>query len=141
VYHAIAHDLKRKGREAVVPTSGIDDSCSTQFRAVAAMTMRLFTGFGLSSTIDSGARPMQRTSSAFRVATTLLAIVFLGGCTTYYRVTDPVSGKSYYSTSVDQNKSGVTKLVDARTGSKVTIQNSEISEISKDEYNAAKAVK
>jgi hypothetical protein len=84
---------------------------------------------------------MQRTSSAFRVATTLLAIVFLGGCTTYYRVTDPVSGKSYYSTSVDQNKSGVTKLVDARTGSKVTIQNSEISEISKDEYNAAKAVK
>ncbi|GDY00254.1 hypothetical protein LBMAG48_26570 [Phycisphaerae bacterium] len=71
----------------------------------------------------------------------MLAILSLSGCTTYYKVADPVSGKSYYTTSVDQNKSGVTKLVDARTGSKVTIQNSEVTKISKDEYKAAKDAK
>ena len=71
----------------------------------------------------------------------MLAIFSLSGCTTYYKVADPVSGKSYYTTSVDQNKSGVTKLVDARTGSKVTIQNSEVTKISKDEYKAAKDAK
>ena len=84
---------------------------------------------------------MQHQPSPSRVATALLALLCLSGCTTYYKVADPVSGKSYYTTSVDQNKSGVTKLVDARTGSKVTIQNSEVTEISKDEYNAAKAAK
>ena len=72
---------------------------------------------------------------------TMLVILSLSGCTTYYKVADPVSGKSYYTTSVDQNKSGVTKLVDARTGSKVTIQNSEVTKISKDEYKAAKDAK
>jgi ABC-type uncharacterized transport system auxiliary subunit len=84
---------------------------------------------------------MQHTPTAASVATALLALLCLGGCTTYYKVADPISGKSYYTTSVDQNKQGVTKLYDARTGSKVTIQNSEITEISKDEYNAAKAAK
>lgn len=84
---------------------------------------------------------MKHQPSPSRVATALLALLCLSGCTTYYKVADPVSGKSYYTTSVDQNKSGVTKLVDARTGSKVTIQNSEVTEISKDEYNAAKAAK
>ena len=72
---------------------------------------------------------------------TMLVILSLSGCTTYYKVADPVSGKSYYTTSVDQNKSGVTKLVDARTGSKVTIQNSEVTKNSKDEYKAAKDAK
>lgn len=84
---------------------------------------------------------MQHSSSSVRFAIALLGLLCLSGCTSYYKVADPVSGKSYYTTSVDQNKSGVTKLVDARTGSKVTIQNSEVTKISENEYNAAKAVK
>ena len=84
---------------------------------------------------------MQHTPTIARAATALLALLCLSGCTTYYKVADPVSGKSYYTTSVDQNRQGVTKFYDARTGSKVTLQNSEITEITKDDYNAAKAAK
>jgi pyruvate dehydrogenase E2 component (dihydrolipoamide acetyltransferase) len=55
-------------------------------------------------------------------------------------VTDPQSGKEYYTDNVDKVKmSGAVKLKDARTGSEVTIQNSEVKEISKDEYKAGLA--
>jgi hypothetical protein len=60
------------------------------------------------------------------------------GCTSYYRVTDPASGKEYYTTSVDEKgKSGAVKIKDERTGSFVTLQSSEVREISADEYKAA----
>ena len=75
------------------------------------------------------------------VAMVLLTVVpLVGGCTTYYKVHDPTTGKSYYTTKVTE-KSGATVLTDARTGSKVTIQNSEISTVSKSEYDKARAAK
>lgn len=62
------------------------------------------------------------------------------GCTTYYRVTDPASGKSYYTTEVKEaGKSGAVKVTDAKTGSKVTLQSSEVKEISEEEYKAGLA--
>jgi hypothetical protein len=59
------------------------------------------------------------------------------GCTHYYRVNDPAGNKDYYTTKVDQTKSGSIKLKDARTGATVTLQSSEVKEISEDEYEAA----
>ncbi|MFY4730438.1 hypothetical protein [Nitrospira sp. BLG_2] len=57
------------------------------------------------------------------------------GCTTYYRVTDPASGKTYYTTKVkDAGKGGAVKITDDKTGSTVTLQSSEVKEISSDEY-------
>ena len=56
------------------------------------------------------------------------------GCTNYYRVTDPTTGKAYYTTKVgDTGKGGAVNIKDEKMGSIVTLQSSEVKEISKDE--------
>jgi hypothetical protein len=64
----------------------------------------------------------------------LSLFLLVTGCATYYKVTDPQSGKVYYTEDIDNLKGGAVKLKDARTGSVVTIQNSEVKEISGQEY-------
>jgi hypothetical protein len=60
------------------------------------------------------------------------------GCSSYYRVTDPASGKTYYTTKVDNaGRAGAVKIKDAKTGSMVTLQSSEVKEISEEEYEAS----
>ena len=55
------------------------------------------------------------------VTTALLAIVLMtAGCTTYYRVTEPGSGKMYYTTDVKRRGSAV-EFKDAKSGSEVTL--------------------
>ncbi len=59
------------------------------------------------------------------------------GCSSYYRVTDPASGKAYYTTKVGEaGRAGAVKIKDAKTGSTVTLQSSEVKEISAKEYEA-----
>ena len=76
-----------------------------------------------------------------KIVVTVLMIgglsMLVAGCTTYYRVTDPASGKAYYTTKVDDaGKAGAVKIKDEKTGSTVTLQSSEVKEISEDEYKA-----
>jgi hypothetical protein len=78
----------------------------------------------------------------------LIAALMLGGltmlvagCTNYYRVTDPTTGKAYYTTKVGDAGSGAIKIKDEKTGSMVTLQSSEVKEISKDEYEAGMMTK
>jgi len=74
-----------------------------------------------------------------RLITSLLVcglIITAAGCTSYYRVTDPSSGKAYYTTKVDDVRGGAVKIKDSKTGSTVTLQSSDVKEISEDEYNA-----
>ena len=60
------------------------------------------------------------------------------GCTDHYRVTDPMSGKSYYTTKVDNaGRGGAVKTKDEKSGSIVTLQSSEVKTISEEEYEAA----
>ncbi len=61
------------------------------------------------------------------------------GCTTYYQVTDPTTGKRYYTTEYDQARDGAVSLTDERSGAEVTIQNSEIKELKQGAYEAAVA--
>lgn len=63
--------------------------------------------------------------------------LLIAGCTTHYKVTDPASGKTYYTTKVHQNKAGSIEFKDAQTGNTVTVQNSEVAKIDKKEYNDA----
>jgi hypothetical protein len=73
-------------------------------------------------------------------STALLAIVLVSaGCTTYYRVTDPGSGRMYYTTDIKRRGSAV-EFTDAKSGSEVTLQGSEIKEISSEDFqkNTAK---
>ena len=59
------------------------------------------------------------------------------GCSSYYRVTDPASGKTYYTTKIDNaGRAGAVKIKDGKTGSMVTLQSSEVKEISEEEYEA-----
>jgi hypothetical protein len=70
----------------------------------------------------------------------LCLAIAITGCTSYYRVTDPTSGKSYYTTEVKETgRSGAVKVKDAKTGSMVTLQSSEVKEISEEEYKAGLA--
>ena len=67
-----------------------------------------------------------------------LGLVLASGCTSYYKVTDPSTGKTYYSTEVKQHSSGATTLKDARTGDEVTVQNSDVQKVNKEAYDAGR---
>jgi hypothetical protein len=70
----------------------------------------------------------------------VVLMMLLAGCfgsirSNYYMVRDPGSGTAYYTTEVDKaGSTGQVKFKDAKTGSAVTLQNSEVKEISKDEF-------
>ena len=66
-----------------------------------------------------------------------VAMVGLSGCTSYYKVHDPSTGKDYYTTNVER-KSGTTVLKDGRTGAKVSVQNSEVTKITKEQYETGR---
>jgi len=66
----------------------------------------------------------------------LLSVALLaGGCTTYYQIQDPVTGDVYYADGIKTLDDGAVRFNDARSGSEVTVQNSDIKEISEDEFN------
>jgi len=69
--------------------------------------------------------------------------MLVAGCSdNHYRVTDPASGTAYYTTKVsDAGKGGAVKIKDAKTGSTVTLQSSDVKEISEDEYQAGMMAK
>jgi hypothetical protein len=69
----------------------------------------------------------------------VLAGVALGlaGCsTTYYMVKDPTDGKTYYTTELHKSD-GTVSFKDAKTLTDVTIQNSQVEQITKDQYTVA----
>jgi hypothetical protein len=68
----------------------------------------------------------------------VLCLFLLAGCGGYFKVVDPASKNVYYTEEVEQSRStGAVKFIDAKTGSAVNLQNSEISEVSKEEFKAA----
>ena len=67
-----------------------------------------------------------------------VAGMLAGGCTTYYKVTDPTTGRAYYTTELQHRESGAATLKDGRTGNKVSVQNSEVEKISKEEYESGR---
>jgi hypothetical protein len=72
------------------------------------------------------------------LAAVALALLCAGGCTTYYKVTDPTTNRAYYTTELQHKNSGAATLKDARTGNKVNLQNSEVQTISKEEFESGK---
>jgi hypothetical protein len=64
-------------------------------------------------------------------------LVMAAGCTHYYQVSDPAGTKMYYTTGIDKTDAGAIRIKDEKTGADVTLQSSEVKEISQDEYEAA----
>jgi hypothetical protein len=74
-----------------------------------------------------------------RYLTIALACFFLIGvlgCGSYYKVVDPATDKTYYTEKIKKINGGAIKLKDANSGAEVTIQNSEVTEINKEEFRA-----
>jgi hypothetical protein len=65
----------------------------------------------------------------------LFAVVLAGGCTSYYQIRDPDSGRTYYTDDMKTLEGGAVRFTDAQTGNEVTIQDSSVEEISEDEFN------
>ena len=69
-----------------------------------------------------------------------LCVCLLGaGCATYYKVTDPQSGKEYYTKEIHNLSGSAVRVKDDRTGKNVSLQISEVKEISAKEYKAGVA--
>ena len=64
----------------------------------------------------------------------ILAVIFLAGCN-YYRVTDPATSRVYYTRDVQKLSGGAIRIKDEKSGNEVTLQNSEVQKIEKEEFN------
>jgi hypothetical protein len=74
--------------------------------------------------------------------TVILGLVAMAmGCTSYYLVTEPKTGRQYYTTEWETGRGGTTRFTDAKTGAIVTIQESEIREVSEKEFQTNTVVK
>lgn len=70
-------------------------------------------------------------------ALTILVVFGLSACGGgYYKVVDPATDKTYYTKKIHEEKGGAIKLEDANTGSTITLQNSEVTQINKEEFKA-----
>jgi hypothetical protein len=65
--------------------------------------------------------------------------ILVGGCASYYKVTDPQSGKEYYTKEIHNLNGSAVRVKDASTGKNVSLQISEVKEISAKEYKAGLA--
>jgi len=77
---------------------------------------------------------------ARRVLLTVAAAgtTLVAGCSGYYRVTDPASGKQFYTHSVDRSdRQGYIEFTDVVTGAEVTLQSSEVKKIDSATFEAA----
>jgi hypothetical protein len=60
----------------------------------------------------------------------------LAACAHYFKVTDPSNGKVFYTEDIERKGSAV-EFKDAQTGGVITLQNSAINQIDKQEYETA----
>ncbi len=74
-----------------------------------------------------------------RLILVLLLVTLTVGCHGRFMVTDPVTQNVYYTTKVRKKLGGAVKFRDARTGQKVTLQNSQVKKLSKRKWIRALA--
>jgi hypothetical protein len=77
---------------------------------------------------------MPRTRSAVVMA---LLLISTTGCTTYYQITDPASGRRYYADDIKRRNDGTVQFKDLKSGAEVTLRSSEVREVSSDEVKKA----
>jgi len=76
----------------------------------------------------------------FKLLAVVLPMVALTGCASYFKVTEPASGKEFYTQDVSRKiGGGAIEFKDAKTGAITTLQNSQVLEIDKKTYEAGLA--
>jgi hypothetical protein len=78
-----------------------------------------------------------RSAPSAVVVALLLTGLSTAGCTTYYQVTDPASGRLYYADDLKRSKDGTVQFKDLKSGADVTLRSSEVREVSSDEVKKA----
>ena len=70
-----------------------------------------------------------------------LAALAVSGCASYYKVTEPASGKEFFTQEVSRKlgAGGAIEFKDAKTGAITTLQNSQVLEIDEKTYKAGLA--
>lgn len=64
-------------------------------------------------------------------------VLAVSACASYYKVTEPTSGKEFYTQKVSRKISGgAIEFKDAKSGAVTTLQNSQVLEIDKKTYDA-----
>ncbi len=76
-----------------------------------------------------------------RMLWAVLTLFLLAGCGGYWQVVDPTSKTTYYTREVKRTPGGTVQFTDAKTGKQVTLQNSEVLEVSKDDFKAGTGAK
>ena len=72
-----------------------------------------------------------------RILAVVPLMLLAGGCASYYKVTEPGSGKEFYTQDVSRRvTNGSVEFKDAKTGATTTLQNSQVLEIDKKTYEA-----
>lgn len=71
------------------------------------------------------------------IITVVLSLVAVGCSSSYYIVNAPYTGKIYYTRDIDRFNSGNVSFKDEKTGKTVSIQNSEVLEVTDSEYQKA----
>jgi hypothetical protein len=71
---------------------------------------------------------------------TLAALLFIAAAceATYYKLTDPATGREYYAVDYT-NKGDMIEFKDAKTGARTTVQNARVLEINEQTFNAGVA--
>jgi hypothetical protein len=67
----------------------------------------------------------------------LVGLLPAAGCGGFYRVIDPHSGRQYYTRHVHRKLGGDVRFTDAKSGSRVTLESSEIRKIPEAEFQSA----
>ncbi len=60
----------------------------------------------------------------------------ISGCASYYKVTDPASGRVYYTDNIQNKGNGAIRFKDENTKTFVTLSTSEVMQITEDQYKA-----
>ncbi|HPC85295.1 MAG TPA: hypothetical protein P5238_09655 [Smithellaceae bacterium] len=66
----------------------------------------------------------------------LLLLFAVWGCANYYKIVDPVSKSVYYTQSIDKKGNGVIQFKDQVSKNQVTLPQSEVMEITEDQFMA-----
>ena len=72
-----------------------------------------------------------------KILSVMISLAAIGCGSSYYIVNDPYTGKTYYTKDLDRFNSGNISFKDEKTGKTVSIQNSEVQEVTASEYQEA----
>jgi hypothetical protein len=107
------------------------------FRHVDGRTFDMDQPTGKGTLVPFGNSQGDGIMSTVRALVVVPLMVLVAGCAGYYKVTEPGSGKEFYTQDVSRRgMGGSVEFKDAKTGATTTLQNSQVLEIDKKTYEA-----